>query len=176
MKSTHLPIALLLTVTLCAGCSAGATGTTAAKPDVLRSAGKPGAAIKLNANVPLKNSVGAAIAVEIQVIPDLSADELRLDWVPSAGLQILAPTGPSSVKGVIKGTSYRHTVTVNAANDGVYHLGVVATLTTRGVAQTRAFSVSVVVGSAVEESKPQLDRDANQQLIESMPAREDKPR
>ena len=176
MKNFHLPIALLLTVALCAGCSAGTTVAASAQLEPRHSGGKPGAAIRLTSNVPTKNVVGAAIAVELQVTPDVNADDLRLEWIPSAGLQVLTPTQPSSVSNVIKGTSQRHTVTVSAANDGVYHLGVVATLTTRGVAQTRAFSISVAVGSAVEESKPLLNRDANQQVIESMPAREDKPR
>jgi hypothetical protein len=175
MKNVHLPIALLLTVALCAGCSAGTTVAPSAQPESRHSGGKPGAAITLTSNVPTKNAVSAPIAVEIQVTPAVNADDLRLEWIPSAGLQVLAPAGPSSVSNAMKGTSQRYTVTVSAANDGVYHLGVVATLTTRGVAQTRAFSVSVAVGSAVGESKPLLNRDAKQQLIESMPARETTP-
>lgn len=176
MKTHHLPIALLLTVLMCAGCSAGSAVASSAKPDSRHSAGKPGAAVKLNATVPLKNAVGAAIAVDVQVTPGVNADDMSLSWLPSTGLQVLSPASPSSVPGVVKSTVYRHTVMVSAAADGVYHLGVVATLTTRGVAQTRAFSIRVVVGSAVEESKPALDRDADQQLIESMPARENTPR
>ena len=176
MKTIALPTALLLTVMLCAGCSAATVGTVDAKSNPRHSTGKPGAAIRLLANAPLKSAVGAAIAVQIQVTPDVNADDLRLEWIPSAGLQVLTPVSPSSESHVVKGTSHRHTVTVSAAHDGVYHLGVLATLTTRGVTQTRAFSISVVVGDAVQESKPLLNRDANQQVIESMPAREEKLR
>lgn len=176
MKNIRLPIALMLTFTACAGCSAGATVEPGARPAHTRGAGKPGAAIDLSSSVPAKTTAGLPIAVEIHVVAGTDADAVRLDWSPGPGLRLLAPADPLNLTAVSRSTTYRHTLSVSAANDGVYHLGVLATLTKHGVAQTRAFSIRVVVGSAVEESKPALNRDSNQQMIESMPARESTPR
>lgn len=176
MKNSHLPTALLFAAAICAGCYAGTPVAGAATSEARHGVGKPGAAIKLTATVPPKNAVGGVIAIDVRVTPEVNADELRLEWIPSAGLQVLTPVAAVSTANVLKGSDHRHTVRVSAAADGVYHLGVVATLTTRGVVQSRAFSIRVVVGSAVEEAKPELNRDAQQQVIESMPAREDKPR
>ena len=116
-----------------------------------------------------------AISVGVEVVSGVDADELLLQWVPSAGLVLGATPNPSIIAAPVKGRSYRQNVSLTAAADGEYFLGVVATLRSGAAAQTRAVSARLVLGAVPARAKPVLPADAQHTPIESLPAQESVP-
>ncbi len=171
-KKRRFPVALA--ALMLAGC---ASGPDAAPSAILRgSGGKPAAPVALRFELPSKLAAGVPLTVTVQVISAVDADELQLQWLPSAGLVLGATPNPTVITSPVKGRSYLQTVSVTASGDGEYFLNVLATLRSGAASQTRAQGARLNVGAAVVKAKPALTTDAQQQPIESMPAQESVPR
>jgi hypothetical protein len=167
-----------LAVLVVAGCSASSPGASPAPQAAARhgSGGKPGAPVSVRFNVPSKLSAGVPITVTVQIISAVDADELQLQWIPSAGLVLGATPNPTVITAPVKGRSYVQQVTVMASADGEYFLGVMASLRAGVAAQTRVLSARLNVGTVTVKAKPALTTDSQQTPIESMPAQESVPK
>ncbi len=171
MPLRHPSAAALIACWLLAGCAAHGDAL-AAIPARAAHAGKPAAPVTLHSSVAHSIPVGTPSPVQVELSATIDADSLGIVWVPSAGLVLGKADVPVTITKVEKNKVYKNTVSVSAAGDGEYFLGVIATLHSAGSAQTRAFSIRVNIGSAVAKAKPALQRDAQGNPIESMPAQE----
>jgi hypothetical protein len=166
-----------LPATLAALMLAGCAAAPSAPPPAIHrgSGGKPAAPVALRFEVPSKLAAGVPVTVNVQVISAVDADELQLQWLPSAGLVLGATPNPTVISAPVKGRSYLQAVSVTASGDGEYFLNVLATLRSGAASQTRAQGARLNVGASVAKAKPALTTDAQQQPIESMPAQESVP-
>ena len=155
----------------------GCAATQAPGPEIHRgSGGKPTAPVAVRFELPSKPAAGVPMTVNVQVISAVDADELQLEWLPSAGLVLGAMANPTVITAPVKGRIYLQAVSVTASGDGEYFLNVLATLRSGASAQTRVQGARLNVGAVVTKAKPALTTDSQQQPIESMPAQESVPK
>lgn len=171
MPTHPLPVATLAACLVFAGCTS-LDDAVPARPARAASIGKPAAPVALNFNVAHSIAAGEPSPVEIDLSAGIDADSLEVEWVPSAGLMLAKTDVALNIANVQKNKLYRNTVTVSAAGNGEYFLGIVATLRRAGYTQTRAFSIRIVVGTALAKAKSVLPTDAQGNAVESLPAQE----
>jgi hypothetical protein len=190
MTKIALPLGALLVLALAAGCGhddadnaqtnkavhvvkKAVTGTTVAEQTMgmaVASSGKPSAPVDIKFDIKQKPVTGTPVDVEIAFLPGLAADSLVVDLVPSDGLVLQAAENPLHIAGIDAGKIYRRTVTVTPPADGMFYLGVVATLKIAEQLQTRSFSIPLIVGSPGAIAKPALAHDTTGQPIEASAA------
>jgi len=134
--------------------------------------GKYAAPVNLRFSAPAHLAANTPIELSVEVTPGVDADELLVEWVPSAGLALAVVDNPLRLEAVKQGQTYQRTLSLTAPADGEYRLGAVVTLKVGASRQTRAFSRRLQVGAPVERSKAALTRDARRTLIEATPAQE----
>jgi len=134
--------------------------------------GKTSAPVDLRYDVLTKPDVGQVFEVELELQPRISADSLDVEIGDSPGLTIDGERA-ARFPGVEAGQSYPLTVKVSGANSGIYYISVIAKVSTKVQTETRAFTIPVVIGTpAAAAQKPESQKDASGQPIESMPAKE----
>jgi len=134
--------------------------------------GKYAAPVSLRFSLPKRLTANTPIEVSIEVTPGIDADELLVEWIPSAGLVLTAADNPLHLEAVKQGQTYQRTLTLTTTADGEYRLGAVVALKTGASRQTHAFASRLQVGASVTRSKAALTRDAKHMLIEATPAQE----
>lgn len=149
-----------------------APAATPRAPAHARPRGKYAAPVNLHFSVPAHLTANIPIELSVEVTPGIDADELLVEWVPSAGLALAAADNPLRLEAVKQGRTYQSTLSLTTPADGEYRLGAVVTLKTGTGRQTRAFSQRLQVGTPVARSKAALTRDARHTLIEATPAQE----
>jgi hypothetical protein len=190
MNTIAMPLGALLLLALMAGCGhddadsaqinntihivkKAKTGPTVAeqtKGMAVASSGKPTAPVDIKFDIKQKPATGTPVDVEIAFLPAMPADSLAVDLVPSEGLVMQVAENPLQIAGIEAGKIYRRTVTVTAPADGMYYLGIVATLKIAEQLQTRSFSIPLIVGSPGVAAKPTLATDTTGQPIETSAA------
>lgn len=135
--------------------------------------GKTSAPVDLKYDLSAKPDVAQPFEIELDFLPRLAADTLDVEVSGMPGLTLV---GSSAIKfdNVQAGATYTHKVLVQADATGTYYVSVIAKMISQVQTEVRTFSVPVVVGTApAAAAKPEPQRDASGQAIESMPAKED---
>ncbi len=172
MRRKHaLMLATPLALLLLDACIAAAPPVGSLTKPLALAHGKRSAPVEVRFSKLSHLAANVPVDLSVDLIPGIDADEILLSFVPSAGLQVSAGNPPAPLSAVVKGQTYRRTVTLIAPADGEYRLGVLATLRVGTTQQTRAVSQRLSVGAAAH-AKPALRRDANQVPIEASPAQE----
>jgi hypothetical protein len=136
--------------------------------------GKTSAPVDLRYDVLSKPAVGEMFEVELELRPRISADTLDVEIGDSPGLEI-AGERTARILTVDAGQGYPFKVQVRGATAGIFYISVIAKVSTKVQTETRAFTIPVVIGTptAAASQKPESQKDASGQPIESMPAKED---
>jgi hypothetical protein len=135
--------------------------------------GKTSAPVNLKYDLAAKPDVGQPFEIELDFLPRLPADTLDVEVTGMPGLTLVG-SGAVKFDKVQAGGTYIQKVLVQADAIGTYYVSVIAKMITPTQTEVRTFSVPVVVGTApAAVSKPEPQRDASGQAIESMPAKED---
>jgi hypothetical protein len=134
--------------------------------------GKTSAPVDLKYDLAAKPAVGQPFEIELDFLPRLAADTLDVAVTGMPGLTLVGG-GTVTFDKVQAGTTYTHKVLVQADADGTYYVSVIAKMITQVETEVRTFSVPVVVGTApAVVAKPEPQKDASGQAIESLPAKE----
>jgi len=135
--------------------------------------GKTSAPVDLKYDLAAKPEVGQPFEIELALLPRLPADALEVEVTGMPGL-VLVGNGAMKVEAVRGGATYTHKVLVRADAAGTYYVSVIAKMITQVQREVRTFSIPVVVGLApAVMAKPEPQKDASGQAVESMPAREE---
>ncbi len=92
--------------------------------------------------------VGTPLAIDLAVIPRITADAATITVAPSPAFGV-APSGRTTTWAPVDPTkAYHHRVTVTPAEEGVGELDVAVSLRHDGISETRDFSLPLIVGAA----------------------------
>jgi len=134
--------------------------------------GKTSAPVDLKYDLAAKPDVGQPFEIELAFLPRLPADTLDVVVTGMPGLTLVG-NGTVKFDAVQAGTTYTQKVLVQADAAGTYYVSVIAKMITQVQTEVRTFSVPVVVGTLpAVAAKPEPQKDATGQAIESMPAKE----
>jgi hypothetical protein len=134
--------------------------------------GKAAAAVDLQYNLLARPAAGQPLEIELSFVPRAAADALEIVANGMPGLDVVTG-GTASFKNVTAGEHYDAKLLVQPAADGIYYVGITATLSTKVQTDTRAFSVPVVVGTLPASAKPAAATAADAsaaQPVKSSPA------
>jgi hypothetical protein len=132
--------------------------------------GKTAAAVDLRYELLVKPGVGQPFEVELVFLPRSPADVLEVEVTGMPGLTIVN-AGTLRFENVQTGGRYAAKVLAQAADPGLYYVGLVARMVSKVQTEARSFSVPVAVGTIpASAEKPAPTTDASGQPVESMPA------
>jgi hypothetical protein len=120
-----------------------------------------------------KPELGQPFEVEMTFSARLPADKLEVEITEAPGLTIVGAK-TAAFAPIEGGQSYSSKVLVQGDNPGLYYIGVIAKMSTRVQAESRAFAIPVVIGDPPSAQKPAPAKDATGQAVQSMPAQEPK--
>jgi hypothetical protein len=132
---------------------------------------KTAAAVDLKYDLKAKPAPGEDLRIELVFLPRAAADTLEVEVTGIPGLAVL-DGGNGRFEAAAAGERYTHAVTVRADAPGLYYLAVAARMVSKVQSDARTFSVPVVVGTPAAAEKPEPERDAAGQSVESVPATE----
>lgn len=133
--------------------------------------GKATAPVDLHYDILSKPDVGQPFEVELALRPRVAAETLDVQIGDSIGL-VIDGERTARFTAVEAGQDYSFKVQALGAAAGVYYISITATISSKVQAETRSFSIPVVIGSpAAQKTTPQTDSAG--QPIQSMPAKED---
>ena len=107
--------------------------------------GKATAPVQIKFELPERPLAGQTVAVELAVIPGVAAQSITVHFGDSPGL-VFADRTDWALGAAQPGSLYRQEIKVTAAADGVYFLGMTATIAHDAFAETRVFSIPIIVG------------------------------
>jgi hypothetical protein len=109
--------------------------------------GKATAPLQLKFELPERPVSGRPFVVNLALIAGLAAQSVTLQFGDSAGL-VLADAADRPIGAVVPDTPYREEVKLSAAADGVYFLGLTATMKNEEAVETRTYSIPIIVAAA----------------------------
>jgi hypothetical protein len=113
--------------------------------------GKSTAPIAIKFDLPQRPSVGKRFDVVIAVLPQISASSAIVQVSSSDGLQLAANLAPIEIPSLDPTQVYRLNIPVTPTADGVQLLGLSVSLKEDDTAESRAFSVPIIVAPAGSE-------------------------
>lgn len=108
-------------------------------------AGKSAVPVQLKFDLPQRPSVGQPLGVNIVLIPAIAADSATIQLSDSGGLGIAADAAAIVIGNIEPDNVYRQEIKVTPASDGVFFLNLAVTLKHDEVAETRVFTVPIIV-------------------------------
>jgi hypothetical protein len=130
-----------------------------------------GAAVDLQYELAPRPEVGQPFEIELSLIPGVPADTLDVQLNATSGLRVTS-TETIRFEGVQAGERYASKAMVIGDAPGLYYVGLVVRMATQVQADTRTFSIPVVIGTAPPAPAAQAapTTDAQGQPIEPAPA------
>src|ERR1700677_951222 len=110
--------------------------------------GKSLAPVGLKFDILQRPAMGKPLEIDIALMPQITAEQTTIQVTGSDGLEVAPDQAQIDIAGVEAEHVYRHTVSVTPTADGVLLLGFTVTLNHDAIAETRAFSVPIMVGPA----------------------------
>jgi hypothetical protein len=90
---------------------------------------------------------GQTIGITLALIPGAAAQSLSLQFADQPGL-VLADRADRQIGAVQPDTVYRQEISASAPVEGVFFLNITATMTHDAVAETRHFSIPIIVAAS----------------------------
>jgi hypothetical protein len=110
--------------------------------------GKSTAPVAVKFDLPQRPSVGKRFEIVIAVLPQIAASSAMVQVSGSAGLQLAPNLAPIEIPSLDAGQVYRLSIPVTPTADGVHLLGLSVSLKEDDSAESRSFSVPIIVASA----------------------------
>ena len=107
--------------------------------------GKSTAAVAVKFDLPQRPSVGRRFDVVIAVLPQIAASSAMVQVVGSEGLQLAPNFAPIEIPSLDPTQVYRLSIPVTPTADGVHLLGLSVSLKQDDLAESRSFSVPIIV-------------------------------
>jgi hypothetical protein len=107
--------------------------------------GKSTAAVAVKFDLPQRPSVGKRFDVVIAVLPQTAASSAMVQVAGSEGLQLAPNFAPIEIPSLDPTQVYRLTIPVTPTADGVHLLGLSVSLKQDDMAESRSFSVPIIV-------------------------------
>lgn len=108
--------------------------------------GKATAPMQLKFDLAERPVAGQAIDVSLALMVTAAAQSVTLHLADSAGI-VFVDAGDRPLGAVVPDTVYRQDVKLSAATEGVYFIGVTATMTRDTLSETRNFSIPIIVSA-----------------------------
>lgn len=108
--------------------------------------GKANAPLKLKFEITSRPVVGQTIVVNLALLAAAPAQAAKLQFDDSPGL-VFADRAEIVVGALQPEEPFRHEVRVTATAEGVYFLGLTATMTQDSIVETRRFSIPIIVSA-----------------------------
>jgi hypothetical protein len=109
--------------------------------------GRSTAPVAVKFDLPQRPSVGKRIDVVIAVLPQVAAGSAMVQVVGAEGLQLPPNFAPVEISPLDPTQVYRLSIPVTPTADGVHLLGLSVSLKEDDSAESRSFSVPIIVGS-----------------------------
>jgi hypothetical protein len=110
--------------------------------------GKSTAPVAVKFDLPKRPAVGARFEIVIAVLPQIAANSATVQVVGSEGLQLAPNFAPIEIPSLDPTQVYRLTIPVTPTADGVHLLGLSVSVKQDDLAESRTFSVPVIVAPA----------------------------
>ena len=107
--------------------------------------GKSTAAVAVKFDLPQRPSVGKRFDIVIAVLPQTAASSAMVQVVSSEGLQLAPNFAPIEIPSLDPTQVYRLSIPVTPTADGVHLLGLSVSLKQDDLAESRSFSVPIIV-------------------------------
>ncbi len=107
--------------------------------------GKSTAPVAIKFDLPQRPSVGKRFDIVIAVLPQTAASSAMVQVVGSEGLQLAPNFAPIEIPSLDPTQVYRLTIPVTPTADGVHLLGLSVSLKQDDLAESRSFSVPIIV-------------------------------
>ncbi len=107
--------------------------------------GKSTAPVAIKFDLPQRPSVGKRFDIVIAVLPQTAASSAMVQVVGSEGLQLAPNFAPIEIPSLDPTQVYRLTIPVTPTADGVHLLGLSVSLKQDDMAESRSFSVPIIV-------------------------------
>jgi hypothetical protein len=166
--TTNARILLLCALAVLCGCQKGPDATTTPTPQFKAKAapavkkgptaaeltagmveaasqGKAQTAVDLKFELVQKPKVGQPLEINLALLPQVDAKSATIQVAAANGLTLADGAGQFETPAIAAGEVYRHTVNLLPTNDGVFLIGVTLLLKNDEGADTRAFSIPVIV-------------------------------
>lgn len=131
---------------------------------------KPGAAVAFNHDYDGKTDVAEIEPINIHVLPSLDMEALRIRVTSLDGLMI---SGDILFQGSAVGQQpVTIPVAIQSSSEGRYYINVQVDSVIEGLAQSRSFTLPVIIGDATANAKAKRVIESNGELIRVMPASE----
>jgi hypothetical protein len=109
--------------------------------------GKSTAAVAVKFDLPQRPAVGKRFDVVIAVLPQIAANSAVVQVVGSEGLQLAPNFAPIEIPSLDPTQVYRLSIPVTPTSDGVHLLGLSVSLKQDDLAESRSFSVPIIVAA-----------------------------
>jgi len=119
------------------------------------SPGKATAPIDLKFNIASRPTLGVSLDIDVAVIATSHSDSMTLSVQGSGGIEVDSSTSLASFPKSLPGSLYRHKLRVTPRAEGAFNVSVLVTALVPGSgAQSRSFSIPVLVGGVAALDKP----------------------
>ena len=118
------------------------------------SPGKPTAPVDLKFSLATKPTLGKPLTVDVALIATDISDSMTLSVQTSEGLEVDAATSLMNFPKSAVGALYRHKLKVTPHAEGAFFVNILVTTAIVGGAQSRSFSIPVLVGGVAALDKP----------------------
>ena len=109
--------------------------------------GRATAPLRLKFEILQRPVAGQTIVISLALIPGAAAQSLTLQFTDPAGL-VLADHADRQLGAVQPDTVYRQEINASAPAEGVFFLSLTATMTRDALAETRHFSIPIIVAAS----------------------------
>src|SRR5258705_8072685 len=124
------------------------------------SPGKASAPIDLKFNIASRPTLGVPLDIDVAVIATSQSDSMTLSVQGSGGIEIDSSTSLANFPKSLPGSLYRHKLRVTPRAEGAFNVNLLVTAAVPGSgAQSRSFSIPVLVGGLAALDKPQPGGD-----------------
>ncbi len=124
------------------------------------SPGKATAPVDLKFNIASRPTLGVPFDVDVAVIATGHSDSMTLSVQGNGGIEVDSSTSLASFPKSLPGSLYRHKLRVTPRAEGAFNINLLVTAAVPGSgAQSRSFSIPVLVGGLAALDKPQPGGD-----------------
>jgi hypothetical protein len=125
-----------------AGTTADQTATMVQAP----TSGKATAPMLLKYEIAQRPIAGQTVDISLALLASAAAPSVTLHLADSPGI-VFATTADRAIGAVVPDTVYRQDLQLSAAAEGVYFVGITATMTRDTLTETRNFSIPIIVSA-----------------------------